>query len=67
MLWLKKDINSKSKVFVYTFFESILLFSYGERQRTSKKGKVNHVFSFWVAVIVRVTENGPPSQMSPEA
>ena len=57
MLRLKKNINAKSKVYVNTSLCPCYCFLWGKCKELKRKGKVNQVFSFGLAVTVRVTEN----------
>ena len=57
MLRLKKNINSKSKVYVNTSLCPYYCFLWEKYKKLQGKGKVNLVFSLGLAVTVRITEN----------
>ena len=59
MLWCKKDINKKSKVFVSHLLCPYYQFLWGKCKELQRKGWANQVFCLGAIVTIRITENSP--------
>ena len=60
MLRLKKNISSKSKVYINNWLCPYYCFLRGKYEKLQWKGKVDQVSCLEAVVTIRVTENGPP-------
>ena len=63
MLGLKKNIISKSKVYINNSLHTYYCFLWWKCKELQRKGKVNQFFCRGVVITVRVTENGPPMKV----
>ena len=59
MLCLKKNLSSKSKMYINNSLCPYYHFLWGKYKELQGRGKVNQLFCLGAVVTVRVTENAP--------